>query len=258
MLAGSIDTLRDMGQWIADQQPTRLVPAAKKSLKGEKRKARGVVDYSKYRDWPYCKHCGQLSTLAASLAGANSNDKPANRKVPLSPQFCERHNPATSPAASRRYERFQRVFAAIKRELSADKEFRTAFTQRAWDTSGVMVQPHEEIPLRVMRISHPKLITDPVKSFARECASLIAKKNVDKTDVAIAKLSAEGMNQAEIARRLNLSRQVVSQRISRTTGHFDFARRSPLLYWWPDKVTLNDPEIRPAAPHMRRRACYQG
>lgn len=251
LLAGSIDTLRDMGRWVAHQRPSRLVPPAGKDLKGEKRKARRVVDFSAYADWPYCEHCGHFSELAASLVALGHI--PATELPPGSPRFCADHNPATNPAVARRRARFEQVLDAIAQELSSDTAFRMQFTQCAWAHSRTTELHQNEVMAFAAKAAHATLIADPVETYIRECAFQIARNPIDDTGLAIAKMRAEGMSQAAIARRLGLSRQAVSQRIRKTTGHFDFARRSPLLYWWPDKVVLNDPEIKPVPCACRQR-----
>jgi len=236
----SIDTLREMGQWIADQRPTRLIPPAKKGLRGEARRSRGAIEFSAYTDWPYCEHCGQLSELADAICRLGRMPPHLRQGRAPSPRFCAQHHPTINQAVARRRTYFKQVLRAIKRELTSDKVFRAQFAKMAWQweeqRAGAKELRLEEVMTFAVEVRHAPLITDPIKSYARECAYQIARHHADDTELAIARLRAEGLIQSEIARRLDLSRQAVSLRMRKTSGHYDFSRSSPLLYWWPGEA----------------------
>ena len=247
VLAATTSTLREAAEWIEDHRPIRVVPNSVSGMKGELRKIRGA-EYG--RCWPFCEHCGELSERAAWLAtrGAeiDSNADPSR----YSARICQTHRQkqgGCQRTARRQRPRFQQVLQALTRELSTDRVFRKRFIDRAWEVDGASPLEPSEVHDFLKKNRRTSLIVDPVKAFLRQCANRISREFPDNTALSVARLRLSGIPQSEIAVRLGLSRQAVSQRVAKSRGFYDFSRHSPLLYWWPGG-TLSDPSSRGSKP----------
>jgi hypothetical protein len=235
VLASSVDTLREAIRWITDHQPVRI----NGPLKGDRRPSRNT---KQSQSWPYCGHCGRLSEYAQRIH-ENAAYKSSHVETGCySKRFCLNHKQeqgGSSRSARRQAAKFESVLNALKHELSIDRTFRDRFIQRAWEVEGEQPIELSDKSQIFRKIARSPLIIDPVKTYIRECAYRIARELPDKKAISIASLSAEGLSQAEIARRINVSRQSISQRLLKHRGHYDFSRSTPLLYWWPDDKLAN-------------------
>lgn len=253
---GAIDTtinpLRDAMRWIASKRSVRQVPTTRSHLKGENRRLVPALIIRDHEDWPYCEYCEKLSQHAEWLKECHGKAKMtavSSDQMASDPsyQFCCDHDPTDHPSehrhASRKKDLFKDILKAIGREQRLNKRFRKRFAEHAWETTSIdSLQTREDV--EALASSDPiSPLLNPVEMLARKYANRIARELPDSTLLAIAELKAKGMRQAAIASQLDISREAVSQRIKRCRGYFDFSRKSPLLYWWPDAEVIDNPFV---------------
>ncbi|MEO6923576.1 MAG: hypothetical protein ABI142_07110, partial [Bryocella sp.] len=222
-LAATTNTLREAVEWIEDHRPARVVPNSVKGMKGELRRVRGG-EYGPC--WPFCEYCGELSERALWLATQGAEKVPSGDLSRYSARICHTHKQkqgGCQRTARRQRLRFEKVLQALTRELSTDREFRRRFIDRAWEVDGATpLEPNDVLDF-LMKHLDTSLIIDPVKAYARHCANRISREFPDDTALSVARLRLAGIPQSEIAVRLGVSRQAVSQRVAKSRGFYDFS-----------------------------------
>jgi len=235
----SIDTLRELSHWVAEQQPVKRA-----RLKGELRRDVRITRFGATRDWPYCECCGEFCQRAEGMLREEASAKLKR----LSPRFCRAHSPTKNPSAHRATMRHKKVFKATLRaiyeEMRMDREFRRKMKNiTAADT--------------VPDYPDSSLNTDPIVSLARRYAFRIARESPSRTLLDVAQMRMDGLTQCAIAVRLGIKRSTVSMQIRNHAdrGCFDFTRHSRLLYWWPDQRVVGEDGFKLETQRTPKRTC---
>lgn len=236
-LKPSVETLRNLIDFVVGLQPKRVVPDEVKPLKGAPR----LVRLRRAEFEPYCELCWRLSQRSEAIEREGSTYlEPLDSGGPtrwLSDRFCSRHDPKDPGTSYRRDLRYrdglESAMRSLRQVVNDDPSFRAAI---AGDDSNSKCPPD----IRGLDLTNRAYSAfSPLVMRMRWHAYQIARHRPADSTISAVQLARQGHQQAEIARRLGLTPQAVSKALRQARGVFDFSMPRDLV-WMPDPADAPD------------------